>query len=215
MKHTFRYAAIAILLLAALFLFAACAVPQLPRVSELPAPTSTPTPTHTPTNTPTPTPTPSPTPTSTPTPISTTTGPSTSAITPQATTAPEKLALIITEKEANRLAAEALAKQQDIAIDNLQVDFRPDELYISGDTVIGFFKLNIGILASITPLDGRPEVTIKEIYVNGERATGFIRDQIEAIIAPQLDQLATVSTDFYVEAITITDDRMIITGRYQ
>ncbi len=215
MKHSFRYAAIAILLLAALFLFAACAVPQLPRISELPVPTSTPTPTHTPTNTPTPTPTPSPTPTSTPTPISTTTGPSTSAITPQATTAPEKLALIITEKEANRLAAEALAKQQDIAIDNLQVDFRPGELYVSGDTVIGFFKLNIGILASVTPLDGRPEVTIKDIYVNGERATGFIRDQIEAIIAPQLDQLATVSTDFYVEAITITDDRMIITGRYQ
>ncbi len=215
MKFNSKYTLVVVWLLAATLLVAACAVPQLPQVSELQTPTATPTPTHTPTNTPTPTPTPSPTPTPTPTPAPTTTGPSTTGPQTQATAAPEKLALIITEKEANRLAAEALAKQQDITIDNLQVDFRPGELYVSGDTIIGFFKLNIGILATVTPFDGKPQVTIQEIYVNGERATGFIRDQIEALIAPQLDQLATVSTDFYVEEITITDDRMIITGRYQ
>ncbi len=110
------------------------------------------------------------------------------------------------------MAAEALAQQQDVQIDNPRVDFRPGEMYVSGDTVIGFFKINVGVLATVEPVDGRPQVTIQEIYVNGDRATGFLRTQIENLIAPHLDQLATVSEDFYVEDITITDDKMIISG---
>jgi hypothetical protein len=109
----------------------------------------------------------------------------------------------------------ALAGQQSVQIDNPKVDFRPDEMYVSGDTVIGFFKVNIGVLAAVEAVDGKPQVTIKEIYVNGDRATGFIRSQIEAMIAPHLDQLAMVSDDFYVEDVTITGDKMIITGHYK
>ena len=178
--------------------------------------TPTPTPTFTPSPTPTFTPTftPTSTPTFTPTPHPKVANPSqgeSGAIQSSATAA--KHVLIITENQANKMAADALAEQQEVQIDNPNVDFRPGEMLVSGDATLGFFKLNIGILATVEAVDGEPQVTIQAIYVNGGRATGFIRDQIEALIKPYLDQLATVSEDFYVEDITITDDKMTITGR--
>jgi len=203
------------------WLLAACGAPQLPAspvaqatIALTPTPTATFTPTPSPTFTPTPTATF--TPTSTPTPAAKAQSRATAQPAKPLTTAtPSQLVLIITEKEANRMAAEALAQQQEVQIDNPRVDFRPGAMYVSGDTVLGFFKLNIGILATVEAVDGQPQVAIQEIDVNGERATGFIRNQIEALIAPHLDQLATVSEDFYVEDITITDEKMVITGRPQ
>lgn len=192
-------------------LLAGCGVPQVPSKPVAQATIArTPTPTRTPTFTPTPTP--SPTYTPTPVPVTQTQGSGQTAK-PLATATPSQLVLIISEKEANRMAAEALAGQQEVQIDNPKVDFRPGEMYVSGDTVLGFFKLNIGVLATAEAVDGSAKVTIQEIYVNGDRASGFIRNQIEALIAPHLDQLAKVSDDFYVEAITITEDQMTIIGR--
>ncbi len=194
-----------------------CGVPpELPTptlVSQRPATnTPTPEPTATPTSTPTVTPTPRPTNTPTPAPTTAAISAALAPARPKATATPATLRLVVTEAEANKMAKKGLAAQQDVQIDNPKVDFRPGEIYVSGDAVVGFFKLNIGILATVEPVDGKPEVTIKEIYVNGDRATGFLRNQIEAMIAPHLDQLAMVSDDFYVEDIVITEDEMIITG---
>ncbi len=206
-----------ILLLASLalgILLAGCGVPELPSTRVAQATIArTPTPTATFTPSPTPTFTPSPTSTFTPTPkpVVQSQGAGQQAK-PLATATPAEMVLVVTEKEANKMAADALSQQQEVQIDNPSVDFRPGKLYVSGDTTIGFFKLNVGILAAVEAVNGKPEVTIQEIYVNGARATGFIRDQIEAMIAPHLDQLAMVSEDFYVEDITITDNEMIISG---
>ena len=113
------------------------------------------------------------------------------------------------------MVAKGLSEQDNVKIDNPEVDFRPGEMYVSGDTVLGFFKVNIGVLVEVVAVDGAPQVTIVEIYVNGDRATGFIRNQIEAMIAPHLDQLAMVSDNFYVEDVTITENEMVITGHYK
>ena len=194
------------------------APPKLPTptlAAQIPA-TSTPTPipTATPTFTPTPRPTKTPTPTATKAAVSSA-AKATAKPKVIATATPQTAVLVVTEADANKMAVKALAQQQDVQIDNVKVDFRPDEMYVSGDTKIGFFTLNIGLLVTVEPVKGKPEVTIKEIYVNNGVATGFIRDQIEAMIAPHLDQLAMVSDDFYVETVTITDNEMIITGHYK
>lgn len=207
-------------LMVMLGLLSACAPPALPPTPTLAAPkvsmlTATPTATATDTPTLTPTPTQTPTPTLTPTPTIT----PTPAVTKQAVTAaqatPETLTIVVTEAQANEMAKKALAQQQDVQIDNPRVDFRPGEMLVSGDTTLGFFKLSIGVLATVAPVDGKPEVTVKEIYVNGDRATGFLRQQIEAMITPYLSQLALVSDNFYVESITISDDAMTVRGRYR
>ncbi len=203
-----------------------CGIPELPPAGQptialTPTPTSTPTFTATPTPTQTPTSTPTPTPTATPatgrTPLAPATAQAQSRTpgphkAPTATPTPATLTLVITEKEANRMAVQAMAQQKDIQVTNPRVDFRPGAIYLSGDAVLGFFKVNIGILATVQVAGGEPQVVVQEIDVNGSRATGFLRRQIEAMIAPQLAQLASVSEDFYVEDVTITEDRMIITG---
>lgn len=217
----FTVASFALLLM--LGLLGGCgAPPKLPPtptlVSQIPA-TSTPTsvPTATPTHTPTPKPTdtPTPTPTATKATVSSAAKATVKAKAVAATATPQTVVLVVTEADANKMAQKALATQQDVQIDNVQVDFRQDKMYVSGDTKIGFFTLNIGLLVTIEPKNGKPEVTIQEIYVNNGVATGFIRDQIEAMIAPHLDELAMVSDDFYVDTIAITDNEMIITGQYK
>jgi hypothetical protein len=204
-----------------LAILSGCGVPpNLPTPTLVAQVVQTHTPTPVPTATPTQTPTPRPTNTPTPAPTATKAISSAAKATAHpkalsATATPETLVIVITEAEANKMAQKALANQKEVQIDNVQVDFRPDEMYVSGDTKIGFFTLNIGLLVTIEPVQGKPEVTIQEIYVNDGVATGFIREQIEAMIAPHLDQLAMVGDDFYVEDVTITDDEMIITGHYK
>jgi len=191
----------ALVLVLMLGVLAGCgAPPAMP--SDAPAPAAqvaqevTPTPTHTPTPTPSPTPTPTP---DVPTPTAT----------------PENLTIVVTEAQAQEMAEEALAKQDQIQISNVVVDFRPGEMLLSGDTKIGFFSLNIGLLVTVEAVDGKADITIKEIYVNGDPATGFIRDEIEKLIAPQLKNLKLVESKFYVEDVVITDEDMTITGRYK
>lgn len=174
---------------------------------------ATSTPTSVPTATPTHTPTPAPTATKTTLPSAAKATVKAKAV--AATATPQTVALVVTEAEANQMTKKALSSQQDVQIDNVRVDFRPDEMYVSGDAKIGFFTLNIGLLVTTEPVNGKPEVTIQEIYVNNSVAAGFIRDQIEAMIAPHLAQLTIAPADFYVKAIAITDDEMIITGQYK
>jgi hypothetical protein len=191
----------ALVLVLMLGVLAGCgAPPAMP--SDAPAPAAqvaqevTPTPTHTPTPTPSPTPTPTP---DVPTPTAT----------------PENLTIVVPEAQAQEMAEEALAKQDQIQISNVVVDFRPGEMLLSGDTKIGFFSLNIGLLGTVEAVAGKADITIKEIYVNGDPATGFIRDEIEKLIAPQLKNLKLVESKFYVEDVVITDEDMTITGRYK
>ncbi len=227
-KNILIISVVGLALVLALGILSGCQVPpELPTptlVSQLPATdTPTATPTATPTFTPTSTPTPRPTntPTSTPTPkkaaaaVATQTVKQSSGSAASAAATPETVVLVVTEADANKMASKALAEQKDVQIDNPKVDFRPGGMYVSGDTKVGFFKVNIGVLASVEAVNGKPKVTVQEIYVNGDKATGFIRQQIEAMIAPHLDQLAMVSDDFYVEDITVTDDKMAITGHYK
>jgi len=165
---------------------------------------NTPTPTPTPTATPTPRPTPTPQPTPTPT-----------RPNPSPTPQDKTLVITISEDEANEMAREALASQSDVPIQNVKVDFREGEMLLSGDTKVGFFTLNIGLLVEIEAVDGKAKINIAEIYVSGSPATGFIRNEIERMIAPQLANLKLVEEKFYVEDVTITPDKIIITGHYK
>lgn len=216
--------AITFLLILMLALLSGCgAPPKLPAtptlVVQIPH-TFTPAPTATPTHTPTPKPTqtPTPAPTATPTVTKANASAAKATVKPQAvapTATPGVVTLVVTEAQANKMAKKALADQKDVQIDNVRVDFRPDEMFVSGDTKIGFFTLNIGLLVTIKPVHGKPEVSVEEITVNNSPATGFIRSQIETMISPHLKNLAMVEDTFYVESISITNDKMVVTGRYK
>ncbi|RUA16092.1 MAG: hypothetical protein DSY55_04810 [Clostridia bacterium] len=174
-----------------------------------------PTPTFTPPATPTPfsTPTLIILPTATPTRIVVQV--SRPAASPQVTATSTSTTLVTTEEEANEVAQTALSQQQDVTIEDVQVDFRPDEMILSGYTTMGFFRIKVALYVMVTPIDGSPEVTITDIYVNDKPATGFIRTQIESMIEPHLAELAVVSDTFYVENVSINDDEMIIMGHYR
>ena len=137
------------------------------------------------------------------------------AASPQVTATSASTTLVTTEEEANEVAQTALSQQQDVTIEDVQVDFRPDEMVLSGYTTMGFFRIKVALYVTVTPIDGSPEVTITDIYVNDKPATGFIRTQIESMIEPHLAELAVVSDSFYVENVSINDEEMIITGHYR
>lgn len=205
-----------------LFVLSACQVPlpvlpTLTPVQQAAVPTDTPTiaPTDTPTPVPTDTPTPTPEPTATPTstPVPTKKPVSKSAPAKVSTPTPAVYVMKMTEAELNKLAQEEIAKQSDVAVSNVRIDLQPDQIVVSGTTKVGFFNVNLEITAIIPVKNGRPEPEITEIKVNGEPVTGFLRQQIDAMIAPYLNQFAQTDLGVYVDDVTITNDQFVITGR--
>ncbi len=134
---------------------------------------------------------------------------------PIPTPAPGSTAITITEADANAALQKAIGMQDNGTIENALIDFRPDGIFISGKTKIGALSIQLGILASATPVDGKVKIDILDVQVNGKEASGIILDQIRAMIDPILEQLTVVEDKFYVESITITNDKMVIIGHQQ
>ena len=134
---------------------------------------------------------------------------------PIPTPAPGSTAIIITEADANAALQKAIGMQDNVQIENALIDFRPDGIFISAKTKISALSIQLGILASATPVDGKVKIDILDVQVNGKEASGIILDQIKAMIDPILEQLTIVEDKFYVESITITNDKMVIIGHQQ
>jgi len=134
---------------------------------------------------------------------------------PIPTPAPGSTAITITEADANAALQKAIGMQDNVQIENARIDFRPDGIFTSATTQIGALSIQLGILASATPVDGKVKIDILDVQVNGKEASGIILDQIKAMIDPILEQLTIVEDKFYVESITITNDKMVIIGHQQ
>ena len=134
---------------------------------------------------------------------------------PIPTPAPGSTAITITEADANAALQKAIGMQDNVNIENALIDFRPDGIFISGKTKISALSIQLGILASATPVDGKVKIDILDVQVNGKEASGIILDQIKAMIDPILEQLTIVEDQFYVESITVTNDKMVIIGHQQ
>jgi len=193
--------------LAAVLIFA-CQPPvvttSLPETATSKPPTATRTPSPLPaTSTPTPTFIPSPTPTATPTP--------TTASTPTPTVA--IFELVLTEAEVNQLLQDGLAKQSDVPVSNLYVRLQPGLIVTSGRTRVGFFTVDVEVTATVTVEDGKPIPEIVAIRAAGQPLTGFLRAQVENMIAPYLQRWLQTETNVYVEEVEILEGQLRITGR--
>lgn len=207
-------------LLSVLGLIVACQPPAPPSDAPLLAtftPTATPPSavTATPTSlpfTPTPTPTPPP-PTATVTP--TLSPPPTATPLPTATptpTGPVLLEALLTEAQLNELVRTALADAPNAAVQQVVIDTQPGHMLLTGESVLGFVRVRIGVIVTFDVRDGRLQPQIQSVLVNGQPTGGFIRQQIENMLLPYLDQLANTDLGIWVEEVEITEEALRLRG---
>ena len=81
--------------------------------------------------------------------------------------------------------------------------------------MVGFFPVDLEITATLPVVNGRPEPQIVGVKLNGSESGGFIRTQVENMIQPYLNQFEATDLNLVVEKIVITDNEIVITGKYQ
>jgi hypothetical protein len=123
--------------------------------------------------------------------------------------------LTLTEAEVNELVQDALALQPGVPVSNVMVRFERDLITASGRARAGFLTLNMEIDATITVQGGTAIPEIVEIRAGGQRLTGFLRAQVDNMIAPYLQQWLQMDTGIIVEEVEIGEDSIQITGRYK
>lgn len=188
-----------LLILASLFLAAVIIGGCLPLV-----PPATPTLSVQATATALPTATPTPLPTATPTPR------------PLPTATPDSgFTLVLTEAQLNTMVTDAISKNTSLRITNPALDLRPGLLVLSGRTAIGFLTVNFEISASVPVRDGRPQPQVEQVKVNGAVVGGFLRDQVASMVQPYLDSFMQADLGATIQAVTITDIDLRISGQRQ
>jgi hypothetical protein len=121
--------------------------------------------------------------------------------------------LILTEAEVNQLLQDGLAKQSDVPVSNLYVRLQPGLIVTSGRTRVGFFTVDVEVMATVTVEDGKPIPEIVAIRAVGQPLTGFLRAQVENMLAPHLQRWLQTETNVYVEEVEILEGQLRITGR--
>ncbi len=177
--------------------------PPVSTATPIPSPTATPTPSPTPTPTPTATPTATPTPTAAPSPTPT----------PVAAT----FRWVWSEAELTALAQEQVRQQPDLPVDpdTVYVDLVPGEIRVGGTVRLGFFRTGVEAVITLSLVDGKPVPTVEAVLAGGNPVPGFLQDQLMEMAQPYLDEWAQAELSYVVEAIEITDDSLVLEGRFQ
>ena len=181
--------------------------------TETPRAAATATPTETATSSPTATPaaparrTATPTPTSTPAEVVRATA--TSALTAA------RYELTLTEAELNELVQDSLAQQSSVPVSNVTVRLGQDLVTASGRARAGFLTLNMEIDGTITVDEGRAIPEILAIRAGGQPLGGFLRAQVDRMIAPYLEMWLQMDLGIVVESVEIADDLVRIVYRYE
>jgi hypothetical protein len=123
--------------------------------------------------------------------------------------------VVFTETELNELLQDALAERPDVPVSSLSLRLEPDLIVVSADARAGFLTLNVEIDATLTIEEGRPIPEIVEIRAAGQPLTGFLRTQIDRMIAPYLEEWLQTDTSIFVEDVEIEEGQMRIVGRYE
>jgi len=198
------------------------AIPVVQIEEETPTATPTLTPTVEPTATPTAPPTKTPTniPTDRPSPTSRTTleptnTPRPTKPAPRPTATPAKVELVLSEAELNEMIQKGMAGRSDVPVSDVYVRLIPDLLIISARARVGFFALNMEMVVAVSVGGGQAIPEIVEIKANGQPLSGFLKAQVDAMIAPYLDQWLQTETGVYVEQVVLTDGEIRVIGRYR
>lgn len=108
---------------------------------------------------------------------------------------------------------DAIAKDPNTPVRNINIDTKPGKVVIQAQARVGFLTANVEITVGVEVRNGQVTPKIQEIKINGSPATGFLRQQVENIVQPYLNQIADVSKNAYVESVTITESGLKIEGR--
>lgn len=119
----------------------------------------------------------------------------------------------MTEAQLNKSVREAIAKDPSTPVRSISIDTQSGKVVINAQARLGFFNVNIEITVVVEVRNGKATPVIQEIKVNGSPATGFVRQQVEAVVQPYLNQIADISKNVYVESVTITEGGLKIQGR--
>jgi hypothetical protein len=122
---------------------------------------------------------------------------------------------VLDEAEANRLLLQALAVRPDVPISDVRVRFEPGLVVASGTTRVGFFALGVEVSATVVIVDGKPVPEIVEIRAAGQPLGGFLRAQVESMIAPYVEQWLETETNVYFDEVEILEGEIRVTGRFK
>jgi hypothetical protein len=121
----------------------------------------------------------------------------------------------LTEPQVNKLVSDGLAQQPDTPVKDVTVRLEPDLIVTSGRAKVGFLTLDMEIDATLTAEDGQAVPEIVAIRAAGQPLTGFLRTQVENMIAPYLRQWLQSDTNIYVDEVQVREGSIQISGRYK
>jgi hypothetical protein len=121
----------------------------------------------------------------------------------------------LTEEQVNRLVSDGLARQPDTPVSGVRVRLEPDLIVTSGRARVGFLTLDMEIDTTLMAEDGKAVPEIVEIRAAGQPLSGFLRSQVESMIAPYLRQWLQTDTNIYVEKVQVLRGSIRISGRYE
>lgn len=119
----------------------------------------------------------------------------------------------MSEAQLNKSVRDAIAKDPSTPVRSINIDTQPGKVVIQAQARLGFLTANIEITVVVDVRNGQATPKIQEIKINGNPATGFLRQQVENVVQPYLNQIADIGKNAYVESVTITDSGLKVEGR--
>jgi hypothetical protein len=119
------------------------------------------------------------------------------------------------EQEVNRLVSDGLARQSETPVSDVVVRLEPDLIVTRGRARVGFLTLDMEIDAKLSAEGGKAVPEIVNIKAAGRPLTGFLRSQVEGMIAPYLRLWLQTETNIYVEEVQVRRGSISIRGRYK
>lgn len=125
------------------------------------------------------------------------------------------VALDLSEAEVNAIVQKAIAGRSDVPVSGLYVALQPGLMIASGTVQVSILRVDLELLLTVAAEDGKAVPEIVDIRSGGRPLTGFLRDQVEAMITPYLSLWLQTESNVYVEEVVIEDGRLLMTGRYR
>jgi hypothetical protein len=134
---------------------------------------------------------------------------------PSPTPAVTLVELDLSEEEVNAIVQKAVAGRTDVPISDLRVTLEPGLMVASGTVKISILSVDLQLLLTVRAEGGKAVPEIVDIRSGGRPLTGFLRDQVEAIINPYLGLWLQTETGVYVEKVVIEEGHLRMAGRYK
>ncbi|MGC8838532.1 MAG: hypothetical protein ACP5UM_08960 [Anaerolineae bacterium] len=122
--------------------------------------------------------------------------------------------VVVREETLNRdlaYLAEIAKAEQEVHMDPVTVELRPEGVYVSGEAKVGFLRGRYQVLAEITVQGCTPRVKVRELRIGGLPAPEFLRQQLEDEVARSLD-LWLQGLPLCIEQVLLERGRGVVVG---